>query len=332
MHISRRSIVGLAFVVTAIATAIACERVENPNAPVVHATPSFKDRAPTFATNNSALVKEIEARIRATTRRGLTAQEVALTRDQRAKWKWVGVMHHRAMQEGIRDRSIKGLNSASARCAARAQYGMKYAATPGSPLTDAQRAAIVRTVNEHFDSCLTVPAGRIFSLHSAGALPSEEQIRADTLSGRFVDYTYALGNQLGNARSLQDANNIVNGFLVTVNNDPSLSPVQRDALSAAASVAASSAAEWDSHYLGGSGGSESNELIMNMFIWGWLSELGKYVGEIVRGDVYGCGIGMIGLVVTMADTHLSLTLPEFGQGLVFACGAGAITGSIMAAF
>jgi hypothetical protein len=331
MHISRRSVLGLAIIVTAVSIAIACERVDNPNAPLMQAIPSFKDRAPAFVANNSPFVKEIEARIRANAGRGLTAQEVALTKDQRAKWKWVGALHHRAMQEGIRDQSIKGLSSAAARCAARARYGMKYAATGGSPLTDANRAAVVRTVNEQFDSCLTVPSGRIFSLHTATNLSTEDQIRVDTLSARFIDYTYALGNQLGNASSLQDANNIVNSFLVTVNNDPSLSPVLRDALSAAASIAASSAAEWDSYYVG-DGTSDPHEWEMNMFIWGWLSAAGKYVSQIVRGDVYGCGYGMIGLMVMMADTHLALTLPEFGQGLVYACGGGAITGSIMAAF
>jgi hypothetical protein len=241
-------------------------------------------------------------------------------------------MHHQAMQEAIHDRSIKGLNSVAGRCAARARYGLKYAGLGSHVLADDYKAALVRSVNEKFDPCLTVPAGRIFSLHPVPTPALEEQIRVDTMSAAFVDYTYALANRLGNATSLQDANNVVNAFLVTINNDPSLSPVVRDALSAAAALAASSAAEWDGYYGGGESDADPHEWEMNLFMWGWLSSVGKWVSQVVQGDVYGCGYGMIGVFLVMSEAHIALTLPEFGQSMAYACGAGGIIGSILAAY
>lgn len=331
MHISKRSTIVWALVVGAVGTAIACERVGNPNAPLVNGVPSFMNRAPAFVANGSARVTEIEGRLRSAKDRGLTPQELVLVKHQRARWKWVGVMHHQAMQEALGDQSIKGLNSASARCAARARYGMKYAATGQHPLPEAYRVAVVRSVNDQFDTCLTLPPGRIFSLQPPAGMAEGEQIRADTLGAQFIDYTYALGNQLGRASSLQDANNVVNAFIVTINNDATLTSIARDALYAAASLAYSSAAEWDAFYLG-DGTGDSHQWEMSLFVWGWLSSVGKWVSDVVKGDVYGCGYGMVGVFLFMADAHITMTLPEFGQTMAYACGAGGITGSVLAAF
>jgi hypothetical protein len=332
MQLSKRSSVGVGLIAVAVVTALACERMESPNSPLAGGIPSYKDRATAFTLNQSARVVDIEGRIRTTKGRGLSSDELVQVKKQRATWKWVGVMHHQAMQEAIHDRSIKGLNSVEGRCAARARYGLKYAGLGSHVLADDYKAALVRSVNEKFDPCLTVPAGRIFSLHPVPTTALEDQIRVDTMSAAFVDYTYALANRLGNATSLQDANNVVNAFLVTINNDPSLSPVVRDALSAAAALAASSAAEWDGYYGGGESDADPHEWEMNLFMWGWLSSVGKWVSQVVQGDVYGCGYGMIGVFLVMSEAHIALTLPEFGQSMAYACGAGGIIGSILAAY
>jgi hypothetical protein len=260
-------------------------------------------------------------------KRGLEPTDFARIASLRERWKWVGAQHHKAMQEAIHDPSIKGLSTAAARCDARARYGMKYASDSPHPVPQELRAQLVSTVNAQYDHCTVAAPGRIFASRLMSPVPAPTVVLADTINiDAITNYVHALGNSLQEATSLADANTIINSYLATAATDPAMSAIAVDAVAAAASISYRSAAEWDDYW------NHERSYEMSLFVWGWLSDIGQWVSQVVKGDVYGCGGGMGVALFGMGAAHWSGSPEEFGLAMGGACIAGGVIGSVQAAF
>jgi hypothetical protein len=87
-------------------------------------------------------------------------------------------------------------------------------------------------------------------------------------------------------------------------------------------LAASSADEWDSFARPREG---------SMFMWGWLSDLGNWVSEVISGDINGCIAGVEIEFAAMGAGGFYGTMSEFAQVTEYFCAGGAIIGSLWAA-
>ena len=271
----------------------------------------------------------IQGRVKRLQDRGLDASERASAKALKAKVKQVGALHHVAMQEAIKDPTLRRIAKSEDRCDARVRYGMKY-----SPIAEgqsghtyrssAERATALRTMASHFETCaglaqssIFAPAPRVSAPLPAGA----DIIRADTMSTAFIDYVFAMAGALESATSLEHARTIIDSYLVGASYDPFLMGGTLDAIAAAASLAESSAEEWDTYY-------QSNEMSV-FFIWNWMSSLGNFIRGRVANDVGGCGVGMAVAFAIMTDSNWSGTIGDFFEIERDGCVIGGIIGSAL---
>jgi hypothetical protein len=82
-----------------------------------------------------------------------------------------------------------------------------------------------------------------------------------------------------NARDLDDANEIMDSYLATASVDSNVSPIGLSLIAGTIDLGASSAAEWDAY---------GRTLQESLFMWGWLSDIGNWIANVVGADIFGC--------------------------------------------
>jgi len=267
-------------------------------------------------------------------RRGLREDERARVSALSARFRWIGDVHHAAMQAGIRDESLRPARDGRAtmlRCDAQVRYLTRFfpriEAQTGSRFpNDVERREAMRAFASQVGDCApamnAVGTHPFFPPRRSSPGDATRAIRADTMSDRWADYATSITAGLRSAKSLEDARAMIDAHVAVAAGDDSLSSVGLDIVAGIAELTTSSAIEWDTYF---------KPPEASLFLWGWLSSLGEFLVNVVVGDVEGCIAG-VGATLGMDDGFWVGTAVDFINTMSAACTAGGIVGSLLAAF
>jgi hypothetical protein len=266
--------------------------------------------------------------------RGLTAAERARVASLRGKWQWVADLHHRAMQEAIHDpslRALEGPNGSAEKCAAELRYMVKYAPLAEArgghrARSDAERLAGLKALASQVGGCRVPEPASIFARAPVFSTPAPfagGALRADSVSTAWLDYATTMAGAMRGAKSLADANGLLDAYVAVAAADASLSPTSVAIVAGVADLTASSALEWDTYF-------QTRE--SSMFIWGWLSAIGEYIVDRLVDDAEGCVAGAALMIVEMAESDWSGGVEAFGDLVGGACAVAGIAGSVLGMF
>ena len=279
-------------------------------------------------------------------RRHLSAGETARVASLKGRWQWVADLHHDAMQGAMHDPSLHGLRqrrTPAERCATAVRYMTRF--SPAVEVRSGQRydsendrKAAIRRFASQVGVCPAQPApASIFAavgpsfkpLVRSALLANRSVIHTATgdiniaqVSGAWRDYVNAMASDLRLAKDLGDANEIMDTYVAMAASDADVSPVSLALIAGTVDLAASSAKEWDTFARPREG---------SLFMWGWLSDLGGWVDDVLSADVGGCISGVEVAFLGMPDFGSYGSLTEFVGVTASFCAVGGILGSIAAA-
>ena len=265
----------------------------------------------------------------------LNDDEVARVRTLRGKWQWAADLHHTVMQEAIHDPSLGGLrqpHTAAERCEIVLRYLKKHytdvEARLGTRKSAAERVVAIHTLAEQAGACaaarsqaslfgLTMPARG--SMARSARAPSgvirtpNGTANADAVAGAWHDYVTPMLADIHTAKDLGDAIEIMDTYLATASADPALPPASLALIAGTIDLTTSSANEWDAFARPREG---------SMFLWGWLSDFGDWVANVVVSDGSGCVAGVdsaisFGVWVSFDDVLLAAEASCALGGLAF---------------
>jgi hypothetical protein len=305
----------------------ACDSIKSPTAVSPH-RPSLVDRAPTTASIS------VRQRVAALRRQRLTAGDRKAVDSNRDGWKWVADFHHRAMQEAMHDPSVGGLRrqrSESESCALIGRYAPKYAASVAAEqrVQGREQAALLSDVANRILPCESLShQANFFStarptmvFHVTPTTPVAVRATAD-VTNEYHAYITALLEDLRGAKDLGDANDIMDAYVAAAASDPAVNPAALKVIAGTIDLGRSSAEEWDT-YAQHQG---------SLFLWGWLSDLGNWIVDVVTADIDGCEDGFyVGWGAVEATGGFYGSAADFlGMSAGF-CGVGGAIGSFGAA-
>jgi hypothetical protein len=243
------------------------------------------------------------------------------------------------MQQAIHDPRLGGLrqpHTVAERCATAVDYFRKYQAKAARHaaqpfLTADVQEASLRTGLAQEGLCEAAPAqASIFaaartpafhrSVSAAMPVTATSRARAQQLADNYHDYLNALLADIQGAKDLADANDIMDHYVAAAATDADLGPTGAALVAGTIDLARSSAQEWDDFARPRAG---------SMFLWGWLSDVGNWIVNVVSSDVYGCGMG-VGLELD-AMAEMGFYGADVASLTEDYCGAFSVSSSIGAA-
>jgi hypothetical protein len=306
-----------------------------PTAATVHSVPALRSQVP------SAHGNAIRQRVADKRAQSLTPDEVARVKSLRGKWQWAADMHHAVMQEAIHDPSIGGLRrprTNAERCEITLRYLKKHypdiEARVGTHKSAAERIVAIHALVAQVGACpaaqtqasifgVSMPR-RANTAHVARTSASmirtaSGAVNTEDIATAWRDYVVPMTADIRTAKDLSDAIDIMDSYLATASADPGVPLTSLALIAGTIDLATSSANEWDTFARPHEG---------SMFMWGWLSDLGGWVGNVVGADAGGCiagmddGIGGIGAWGSFGD---------FLSASAGFCFGGALVGSLWGA-
>lgn len=304
-----------------------------PTAATAHSAPALHSQVP------SAHGNVIRQRVADKRAQSLTADEVARVKSLRGKWQWVADMHHAVMQEAIHDPSIGGLRrprTNAERCEITLRYLKKHypdiEARVGTHKSAAERIVAIHALVAEVGACPATPtqasifgvsmpsrATRAARAGSTVIRTASGAVTVDDIATAWRDYVVPMTADIRTAKDLGDAIGIMDTYLATASADAGVPQASLALIAGTVDLATSSANEWDTFARPHEG---------SMFMWGWLSDLGDWVANVVGADAGGCIAGMddgIGGSGTWA------TFDDFLSASAGFCAGGALAGSLWAA-
>ena len=268
-------------------------------------------------------------------KQGLSGAQRSRVASLTGTWKWVADLHHQAMQEAINDPTIGGLrgpNDPTKQCSVVTRYAALYhprSAQASGRRLDENRDAFVKAAIANLGVCKDARQASIFASSTPTFRRSAEvsnRVKQDPERDRtlatYRDYVNALVADLQQAKDLGDAGDLMDHYVAAAADDPEVNPNALKAFAGTIDLARSSAKEWDTYGRGH---------LASLFIWGWLSDFGNWIVNVVSADVTGCMDTVLFGWGWMMESGYSGSIWDFGQLTVDFCAVGGIIGSIGAA-